>query len=165
MAWLAGALAVGGCAGTSAEAPLTIPLGLARADAERALAAHQYCPRAGEAAEREMVYPRCDRPAAEWGDSWVTAIYDGDQLVELRRWERYADDQRATQRWNQLVFDRAKSNASADDADQALRTHGLQPGTRAVKVFHGDGGAIVGVYLLTPQEPDRANVLERIVKP
>src|SRR5262249_55465847 len=96
-----------GCAGSTAEAPLTVPLGIPRAQAEHDLRAHQYCHKDNPPTAEEM-FPRCDRPGTEWGESWVTARFDGDTLVELKRWERYSDDTRAVQRWNQLVSERAK---------------------------------------------------------
>lgn len=152
-----------GCAAQAADAPLTIPLGLQRDDAERELHAHQYCRRDGQPAERKEVYPRCDRPGPEVSDSWVTAIYDHDRLVELRRFERFSDDARAVERWNQLVGDRAKVAPPSDDASHQLGVKGLEPGTRALKAFAIDARTIVGVYLLTPQPPEQASVLERVV--
>jgi len=154
-----------GCAAQAADAPLTIPLGLPRDAAERELSAHQYCKRAGEPAERKEVYPRCDRPGAEVSDSWVTAIYDHDRLIELRRFERFSDDARAVERWNQLVGARAKVAPASDAAGKQLAARGLEPGTRAVQAFQLDARTVVGVYLLTPVPPDRASVLERIVAP
>jgi hypothetical protein len=153
-----------GCAGTTAEAPLTVSLGLPRADAERALREHQYCHTANPPTAEEM-FPRCDRPGTEWGESWVTARFDGDTLVELKRWERFTDDARATERWNQLVMARAKVSPESPEAIAALRDKGLlEAGTRTVKAFRVGADTIVGVYLLTPTEPQQANVLEAIVR-
>jgi hypothetical protein len=152
-----------GCAAQAADGPLTISLGLSRDAAERELHAHQYCKRAGEPAERKEIYPRCDRPGPEVSDSWVTAIYDHDRLVELRRFERFSDDARAVERWNQLVGERTKVAPSSDDATHQLGAKGLEPGTRAVKAFDIDARTIVGVYLLTPQPPEDASILERVV--
>lgn len=159
--WLLFALAA--CAGPSAEAPLTVPLGLTHEDAARALHAHQFCHEQGDLPRKEEVYPRCERTAAELGDAWVTAEFDGDRLVELRRWERYGDDSRAVERWNELVAARMKTSTPSDEALQALRDKGLmEPGTRTVKAFRDKDGTVVGVYLLTPSEPQHANVLEKI---
>lgn len=156
-------LLVAACGGPSAEAPLTVPLGITHKDAEKALHDHQFCHKQGELPQRQELYPRCDRTAAELGDAWVTAEFDGDRLVELRRWERYGDDSAAVQRWNDLVAARMKTSTPADDALQALRDKGLmEPGTRTVKAFREKDGTIVGVYLLTPSEPQNANVLEKI---
>jgi hypothetical protein len=155
--------AAAACGGASAEAPLTVPLGLTHKDAESALHAHQFCHKQGELPQKQEVYPRCDRTASELGDAWVTAEFDGDRLVELRRWERYGDDARAVERWNELVSARMKSSTASDEALQALRDKGLmEPGTRTVKAFRDKDGTVVGVYLLTPSEPQNANVLEKI---
>jgi hypothetical protein len=157
-------LAVAACGGASAEAPLTVPLGLTHKDAETALQAHQFChEHDGQLPQKQEVYPRCDRTASELGDAWVTASFDGDRLVELRRWERYGDDARAVERWNELVAARAKTSTPSDEALQSLRDKGLmEPGTRTVKAFREKDGTVVGVYLLTPSEPQNANVLEKI---
>jgi hypothetical protein len=152
-----------GCGGVSSEAALNIPLGLPRAQVEQRLHAHQYCHRAGEPSARFDTYPRCDRPGTEYGESWVTAEYDGDRLVELRRWERFSDDAHAVERWNQLIADRAKLTPESDEALRAIQKHSLlQPGTRALKAFRIDPRTVVGVYLLTPTEPEQASVLEKI---
>jgi hypothetical protein len=151
------------CGGASAESPLTVPLGLTHKDAESALHAHQFCHKQGELPQKQELYPRCERTAAELGDAWVTAEFDGDRLIELRRWERYADDSKAVERWNELVSARMKTSTSSDEALQALRDKGLmEPGTRTVKAFREKDGTVVGVYLLTPSEPQNANVLEKI---
>lgn len=151
------------CASVTADQPLTIALGQRREAAEAQLHEHQYCHTAEGPSQREEIYPRCDRPGTEYGDSWVTAIYDKDHLVELRRWERYSDDARAIERWNQLVGERSKLTPASEEAAQALREHGLlQPGTRTVRAFRVDDRTIVGVYLLTPSPPENAAVLEKI---
>jgi hypothetical protein len=156
--------AAAACGGASAEAPLTVPLGLTHKDTATALHAHQFChPDHGQLPQKQELYPRCDRTASELGDAWVTAEFDGDRLVELRRWERYADDNQAVQRWNELVAARAKTSTPSDEALQSLRDKGLmEPGTRTVKAFREKDGTVVGVYLLTPSEPQNANVLEKI---
>jgi hypothetical protein len=155
--------AAAACGGISADAPLTVPLGLTHKDAEAALHAHQFCHQQGGLPQKQELYPRCDRTAAELGDAWVTAAFDGDRLVELRRWERYADDARAVERWNELVGARAKTSTPSDEALQSLRDQGLmEPGTRTVKAFRDKDGTVVGVYLLTPSPPQNANVLEKI---
>ncbi len=160
MSWL---VVLAGCGGVSAEAALDIPLGLPRDQVEQRLRAHQYCHKSGEPPERFDTYPRCDRVGTEYGESWVTAEYDRDRLVELRRWERFADDGHAIERWNQLVADRQRITPESEEALKALREHTLlQPGTRAVKAFRVGPQTIVGVYLLTPTDPEQASVLEKI---
>jgi hypothetical protein len=157
------ALALAACGGPSAEAPLTVSLGLSRDAADKALAQHQYCKKPGLPAMKRELYPRCDRAGSEWGDSWVLASFDGDHLVELARYERYSDDARAVERWNALVTARSEKTPPSDEALQDLRTRGLlEGGTRAVKAFREPDGTVVGVYLLTPTPPDQASILEKV---
>lgn len=157
-------LAVVGCGGATAEAPLTLKLGVPRAQADKELRAHQYCPKFDGPRQKLETYPRCERAGTEWGESWVTARYEGDTLVEVRRFERYTDDNRALERWNQLVADRIKISPDDPEALEALRERGpLEPGTRTVKAFRVDANTVVGVYLLTPTPPEDASVLEAIV--
>jgi hypothetical protein len=156
--------AIAGCGGMTAEMPMTVSLGLSRDAAISQLHAHQYCPLDAAADARERTFPRCDRTGTEWGDSWVTARFDKDTLVELRRWERFVDDAHAVARWNQLVTDREKLTPESPEAAEALRVNGLLvAGTRTVKAFRIDDKTIVGVYLLTPSPPEDASVLEKIV--
>ena len=152
------------CGGANADQPLTVPLGLTHKQAEASLHAHQFCHDShGELPKQEEMYPRCDRTASELGDAWVTAKFDGDRLIELRRWERYGDDEHAVARWNELVAARSKTSTPSDEALHALEEHGLaEPGTKTVKAFRDKDGTVVGVYLLTPQPPENANVLEKI---
>ena len=153
-----------GCASATAESPLTVKLGVPRDQAVAELHKHQYCRKDGPPEKLETL-ARCDRPGTEWGDSWVTVRYEGDTLIELRRFERYADEGHATERWNQLVTDRQKLTPDAPDAGDLLRKRGaLEAGTRSVKAWQLDGDTIVAVYLLTPTPPDNANVLEAIVR-
>jgi hypothetical protein len=155
------------CGGPRAETPLTMQLGLSHDATEKALRSHQFCLETSSSTvkqtQQKQVYPRCARAEAEHGDAWVIAIYDGDKLVELRRYERFPDDARAVERWNELVGDRMKKGPASEDALAKLRGRGLlQPGTRSVKAFTGEPGTVVGVYLLTPYPPDNANVLEQV---
>jgi hypothetical protein len=160
---LALTIALGGCVNMTADQPLTVALGQRRAATETDLHQHQYCRKNADPPQRQEVYPRCDRPGTEYGDSWVTATYEKDRLVELRRWERYADDQHAIERWNQLVGERSKLTPPSDEAANALRKRGLlQEGTRTVRAFRIDAQTIVGVYLLTPSPPENAAILEKI---
>jgi hypothetical protein len=156
--------AASGCAGISAESPLTVALGQPRVAAEASLRVHQYC-HAERPPERLEVYPRCDRPGVEFGDSWVVATYDGDRLVELRRNERFEDDAHAVARWNQLVIDRSDMTKPTVEAGNALHARsGLLPGTRSVAAFRVDAVTVVGVYLMTPGTPDDPAVIERVVE-
>lgn len=156
---------LGACGGVAAEAPLTVNLGIPRAEALRAFASHKYCHREDGPPQKVETYPRCERAGTEWGESWVSARYEDGALVEVRRWERYTDDGVAMQRWNQLVADRMKLTPETPDALEALRARGpLEPGTRTVKAFRVDATTVVGVYLLTPSPPEDASVLEAIVR-
>jgi hypothetical protein len=155
------------CGGTVAESPLTVQLGLSHDQTEKMLKEHQFCLETNSATikttQEKQTYPRCKRAASESGDAWVVARYDGDKLVELRRFERYAEDNDAMARWNELVTARMKVSQPSDQALKQLKDHGqLESGTRTVKAFTGESGTVVGVYLLTPSPPDNANVLEKI---
>jgi hypothetical protein len=93
----------------------------------------------------------------------VQATYEGDKLVELRRWERYADDAHAIERWNQLVAAHLKLAPESGEAAQAIRDKGLlEPGTRSMKAFRIDANTVVAVYLLQPAPPENAAVLEKL---
>ncbi|NVB83992.1 MAG: hypothetical protein HOV81_36790 [Kofleriaceae bacterium] len=155
------------CGGATAESPLTVSLGGSHDATEQALKTHQFCLERSSSViasqQKQQLYPRCGRTAAEHGDAWVIASYDGDRLVELRRYERYGDDNRAIERWNALVGARMKTSTPSDEALADLKSRGLvEPGTRSVKAFQAAAGTVVGVYLLTPSPPENANVLEKI---
>jgi hypothetical protein len=157
-------LFVVGCGGVSAESPLTVSLGAPRDQVISQLRTHKYCARTEQRPAKTEVYPRCDRAGSEWGESWVTATYDEDRLVELKRYERFTDDGRAIERWNQLIGERAKLTPESAEATAALRKHALEPGTRTVKVFRVDADTIAAVYLLTPTPPEEASVLEAVIR-
>lgn len=153
------------CGGLTAEAPLTVKLGATRDQATTQLRAHKYCHHADGPAPKVETYPRCDRPGTEWGESWVTAQFDHDALVELKRYERFTDDNRAVERWNQLIADRVKLSPEAPDAGPELSARTVLPaGTRSVKAWRLDASTVVGVYLLTPTPPESASVLEAILR-
>jgi hypothetical protein len=161
-------LALVGCGGASAEAPLTMKLGLTHDATEAELKAHQFCLETSSSTvkhtQQKQTYPRCQRAAAEQGDAWVIARYEGDKLIELRRFERYGEDDHAVQRWNDLVAARMKIKPASDTALQQIKDRGLiEPGTRTVKAFEGADGTVIGVYLLTPSPPDNASILEKVV--
>lgn len=156
-----------GCGGAAAESPLTVTLGMNHDATELALKKHQFCLETSSSAvkhtQQKQKYPRCSRAAAEQGDAWVIARYEGDKLIELRRFERYGDDDQALARWNELVGERMKLAPASDEALQQLKDRGqLEAGTRTVKAFKNADGTVVGVYLLTPSAPDNASVLEKI---
>ena len=154
-----------GCAGPTAESPITVSLGTPRDQVIADLKAkHRYCakPASRPPPTGTDTYPRCDRPGAEWGESWITATYEDGKLVALKRYERFSDDARAVERWNQLIADRAK--VSPEDATAVMRARPLEPGTRSMKAFKVDATTVVGVYLLTPTPPQDASILEAIVE-
>jgi hypothetical protein len=160
-------LFVAACGGASAESPLTVQLGLTHDQTAKMLEGHQFCLETSSATiastQQKQVYPRCKRAASELGEAWVIAIYDGDKLVELRRFERYGEDDKAVERWNALVSERMKTSPPDEAALQQIKDKGLlEPGTRTVKAFRGEAGTVVGVYLLTPSPPENANVLEKV---
>ncbi len=157
-------IALAGCANTAADHPLTVHLGGTRELTNQRLRDHAYCHHQDGPPVKNENYPRCDRPGPEWGESWVTAIYDGDTVVEIRRWERLTEDAKAVERWNQLIRERNAISPASTEALAALRASGLlQPGTRSVQAFR-DGDEVIGIYLLTPSPPEDANILEKIVK-
>jgi hypothetical protein len=164
---LAVAAAVPACGGAVAESPLTVRLGISHDATEKALREHQFCLETSTSpvkhTQQKQNYPRCKRAAAEHGEAWVVALYDGDKLIELRRYERYTDDNRAVERWNELLAARMKTSPASEAALQQIKDKGLlQAGTRTVKAFEAEPGTVVGVYLLDPSPPDQANVLEQI---
>jgi len=153
------AMAVVACAANRAEAPLAIPLGTSHVDTEQALSRAQFCRTPGQIDNSHEFFPRCDRTNAETGDAWVTAVFEGDKLVELRRFERYTDDAQAVARWNDMVAARGKLSAPVDSLGRALPA-----GTRSSKAFRTDDGALVAVILLTPTPPENANILELVFR-
>ncbi len=152
------------CGGVSADAPLRVKLGTPRDQTLAELRSQKFCFEEDGPAQRVETYPRCERAGSEWGEGWVTATYDQGKLVELRRYERFTDDARAVERWNQLVADRMKASPGATDAADALRRRGpLEPGSRSVKSFQLDPTTVVAIYLLTPSPPENASILEAVL--
>ena len=157
-------LLVSACGGVTAEAPITLKLGVDRAQTTSALKAHKFCHKEdGGPQPNPETYPRCERTGAEWGESWVSARFANELLIELKRYERFSDDNRAVERWNQLVGDRLKLHPDAPDAIAELQAKGLEPGTRSMKAWRLDANTVVGVYLLTPTAPENASILESII--
>lgn len=156
------AAALAGCAAQRAEGPLAVPLGLSRGETAQALRRYDFCPQL-EPASAEEIYPQCDRPGAGFGDAWVVARYAGGSLVKLQRFERWADADRATERWNQLVEKRsAATPVSTDARARIFERQRIPEGTRSWVAFEA-GADLVGVYLLTPRGPDEPSILEEIL--
>lgn len=157
-------LVAAGCGGVTAESPLTVSLGGSRDETVSKLEKnHRYCPKPGDSQGKIETYPRCERPGAEWGESWIVARYTEGKLSELRRYERFTDEGRATERWNQLVLERMKLNPEDPEALREIQDTRLEPGTKSVKAFRIDAGTVVAVYLMTPTPPDDASILEAIL--
>jgi hypothetical protein len=158
--------ALAGCAGATADAPLRVKLGISRDQAIHDLRAAKFCFTPDGPAQPVETFQRCDSPGSDWAEAWVVARYDQLTLVELRRYERFNDDARALERFNQLVAARAELSPDAGEAGKVALTKdgALEPGTKMVKAFRADADTIVGVYLLTPQPPDHADILEAVVR-
>lgn len=155
-----------GCGGATSSAPLRVKLGIPRDQAISELRAAKFCFTPDGPGRPVETFQRCDTPGSDHAEAWVVARYDNDQLVELRRYERFNDDARALERFNELVAARAELSPDAGDPGKAaLRKDGaLEPGTKMVKAFQADADTMVGVYLLTPMPPDQASILEAVVR-
>lgn len=162
--WIAVACVLAACG--AADGPLDVTLGGSRAATEAALRDRAYCRDSAQArAAVEVVYPRCARAGGEDGDSWVWARYEDDHAVALRRWERFGDPAAAEARWNDLAARRARSHPATDEARAAVRAAVplLPAGTQRWLAFRIDARFAVGLYLLAPTPPERANLLEEVV--
>lgn len=157
------------CGGASAEAALTVPIGTTRDQLAVELRRHQYCTGKDHVAPGATTetFPRCDAPGHEFSQSWVVAHFDGSgRVIKIQRWERYEDEGRGLERFNQLVEKRAAvSGPPSEDAKSILAAEQELPaGTKTWVAFSGGDHAVVGVYLLTPRPPEYATVLEEIVE-
>ena len=151
------------CAHT-AEGPLDVPLGLPRDQLVGELHRYDYCAKADQPDSDQETFPRCDNPGIDWRDSWVVVQYDGGRAVGLERYERWDDDNRAVERWNQLINARGKTTPPTDAARAAVSArHDLPSGTRSWQAFQTGQYTVVAVYLLTPHPPENASILEEVV--
>ena len=151
-----------GCA-HGVDPPLEVPLGLPRDQVPAELRRFEFCPAAERSWGPAETFPHCDGPRPDWKDSWVVVEYTNDHASRVQRFERFDDDARAIDRWNQLVNARAKKAAPTAEARAAVTAHhDLPPGTRSWQAFPGDH-TVTAVYLLTPRPPDNASVLEEIL--
>jgi hypothetical protein len=159
-----------GCGGASAEGPLTVPIGLSRDQTAGELRRHDYCAGKDFVSPKAIseTFPRCDTPGHEFSQSWVVTHFEqaGGRVVKIQRWERYEDEERALERFNQLVEKRSAASGPPTDETKSLlqAEQDLPPGTRAWVAFPGGDHALVGVYLLTPTPPENARVLEEVVE-
>jgi hypothetical protein len=152
-----------GCAHAS-EGPLDVPIGLPRDQLIGELRHYDYCAKdEGQPGTRET-FPRCDNPGIDWRDSWVVVDYDNARAVRVQRYERWDDDARAVERWNQLVTARMKTTPATEDARaEVTARHDLPPGTRSWQAFRTGQYTVVAIYLLTPRPPENASILEEIL--
>ena len=159
---LLAALAVAGCASQRAEGPLFVSLGMSRGETASALRHYDFCAQV-EPAKNDEVYPQCDRPGTGYGDAWVIAHYDTGRLVRVQRFERWTDDIRAAERWNQLVEKRsAKQPVSPDARARISARQSIPEGTKTWAAFQS-GEDLVGVYLLAPPTAEGPSILEEIL--
>jgi hypothetical protein len=155
-------LVIAGCV-RAADGPLDVPLGLPRDQVPAELRRFEYCAAAERTWGPTERFAHCDTPGADWAESWVVVEYTGDHASRVARYERFDDDARAVDRWNQLVNARAKKAAPTAEARATVTAvHTLPPGTRSWQAFVGDH-TVTAVYLLTPRPPDNASVLEEIL--
>lgn len=156
------ALTVMGCASQRAEGPLFLSLGLSRGETASALRHYDFCAQV-EAATDNEVYPQCDRPGTGYGDAWVIAHYRTGRLARIQRFERWTDEARATERWNQLVEKRSTRQPVSQDARALISSRQAIPeGTKTWAAFQS-GDDLVGVYLLEPVKADGPRILEEIL--
>ncbi len=155
--------AIPACGGASADRPLTVPVGLTRDGLVTELRAHEYCPGKDRPSERE-VFERCDVPGVEFGQSWVVAYFVDGRVIRLQRYERYADDARTQERFNQLVEKRSVDGPPSDEARALLARRDLPVGTRTWVAFRAGETTLAGVFLLTPTPPENATILEEIIR-
>ncbi len=160
---LLGAVLFASACAHTAEGPLDVPLGLPHDQVAGELRRFDYCA-TQQAGDQHETFPRCDNPGLDFRDSWVVVDYDAGRVVRVQRFERWDDDDRATQRWNQLVTARGKKVAPSDAARVAVAArHDLPVGTRSWQAFQTGDSTIVAVYLLTPRPPENASILEEIL--
>lgn len=159
---LAALCVVMGCAAQRAEGPLYVSLGLSRGETAAALKHYAFCAQVEPASDNE-VYPQCDRPGTGYGDAWVIAHYRTGTLVRLQRFERWTDDARAAERWNQLVEKRSLKQPVSPDARARISARQAIPeGTKTWAAFQS-GSDLVGVYLLQPPNAEAPSILEEIL--
>jgi hypothetical protein len=158
-------LVISAACGGAADGPLRVTLGADRATTASTLRAQEFCRGDAPATAREQVFPRCDRPG-ESAQSWVWVRFEGERLVQVRRWERHSDPDLALARWNDLVAARRRLAGADPGAERAAMTdvEALLPaGTKSWVAWRLDPDTVVGVYLLDPTPPEDAHVLEQIV--
>jgi hypothetical protein len=160
---------VAGCGGASAQAPFDVPVGTTRAQLVGQLRDRSYCQGPEEASPGALTetFPRCSAPGAEYAQSWVVAWFDeGGRVTKLQRWEKYAESDRALDRFNELVEKRTQAAGPPSVAakQQLGAQQSLPSGTQTWVAFPRGEYELVGVYLLDPRPPEYANVLEEIVE-
>ena len=162
-------VALAGCGGASAEGPLRVPVGVTRDQLVKSLRQNAYCVSSEEPSAGSMteMFPRCDQPGAEYGQSWVLAYYDGaGRAVKVQRWEKFTEPERGLERFNQLVEKRTQADGPPSVEAKAMigAQEELPAGTRTWVAFKKGEFAAVAIYHLDPSPPEYANVLEEIVE-
>ena len=89
------------------------------AETARAVRAYDFCLHDGPRTSEEMFWA-CDHPGLGDRDAWVIARYDGGVLVRLQRFERWADQAAARQRWDALIARRAEAGPPSTGAREQL---------------------------------------------
>jgi hypothetical protein len=159
---VAGALAVAGCAAQRAVGPLEVGLGQTSTEVARTLRRYDFCAN-GEPDVGRQVFPQCGRPGAVFGDAWVVAHYAGGRTVRVQRFERWADRDRATARWGQLVDRRTALGAPSEAArERVFARQGLPDRIRSWRAFeHGD--TLIAIYLFDVTASTEPAILEEIL--
>lgn len=154
-----------GC-GAGARGPAQFDLFVGRARAEQQLRDAKLCREPGPQRRSEL-YRRCDEPGHQRGAMWARVEYDrSDRLALVQIMERYATAEEATERWNQLVQERAAAHGEeSKDARSAVTKLGRVPaGTTLWMSWYVDGGvSIVSVYLVRDAVGDDPNVVQEFV--
>jgi hypothetical protein len=154
------------CASQRALGPLQIHLGLTPAQTAAAVGEYDFCRSAGEAAgarRNRETFVQCGRPGVAHSDAWVVAQYRDGRTVRLQRFERWPDDTRAAERWNQLIERRAVDGAASQYArDLIFDRQRIPDGTHSWVAFER-GDELIGLYLLKATDPNEPRILEEIL--
>jgi len=149
------------CASNSS---LRIPLSLGqnRGQVEAALENQNYC-RDGSRKQSQS-YLRCHVKGLELGESWFVIDYDKEQdVMRVRRMERFPTHQDATKRWNSLVAERSEElGEESPEAREAIAILDQAPaGAVLWKVWRRVGsGVLNAIYLVKPRTEMDPNVVE-----
>jgi len=155
-----------GCGAAVEEAPIAMPMWVERGAVRERLAEQGYCGKSGPVRRVES-YERCKSPGLQPADSWVVVEYDREGRVQaLRRFERYASEGEATERWQTLVEARRRRHGhDSAEARTAISDAGkVPPGTASwLSWMREDGQVLESVYLVRPESAKDASVIEEII--